>query len=157
AFLRLEDCLDYPIRDDGRRVFAGSLRPRAYGVWSRQGCPYDLPVDLGDLSVFAHQYWPWWGALQPSLRVNLDSSLITIEEFEGILRGMEDWDGLEKCCGKDGLIQVLLLLLWWGDAVNGAGSRPEQWLEWDTAVQDFRDIICLMMRSPGFDKGVRRR
>ncbi|KAL1697910.1 hypothetical protein EV121DRAFT_218934, partial [Schizophyllum commune] len=157
TWLKLEDHLDYPIRDDGRRVIAGSIRPPAYTAWTRQGCPYDLPVDVGDLATFARQYWLWWEALQPSRRLNSDNSLIAIEEFEGMVKGMDDWDGLDKCCGKEGLVQVLLLLLWWGDAVNGAVARPAEWLEWETAVQDFRDILSLMMRTPGFDRVARKR
>ncbi|KAL1684535.1 hypothetical protein GGG16DRAFT_119701 [Schizophyllum commune] len=148
--------MDYPIRHDGRRILGGSIRPAAYNTWSRQGCPYDLSIDLGDLSVFAQRYWLWWEALQPAGRLNSDGNLITIEEFEGVVQGMDDWDGLEKCCGKDGIVQVLLFLLWWGDAVNSAGARPDEWLEWDTAVQDFRDVLCLMMGTPGFEKVARK-
>ncbi|KAL1749335.1 hypothetical protein FB107DRAFT_281009, partial [Schizophyllum commune] len=156
AFFKLEDHMDYPIRHDGRRILGGSIRPAAYNTWSRQGCPYDLSIDLGDLSVFAQRYWLWWEALQPAGRHNSDGNLITIEEFEGVVQGMDDWDGLEKCCGKDGIVQVLLFLLWWGDAVNSAGARPDEWLEWDTAVQDFRDVLCLMMGTPGFEKVARK-
>ncbi|KAL1725061.1 hypothetical protein EV714DRAFT_288141 [Schizophyllum commune] len=157
AFFKLEDYMDYPIRHDGRRILGGSIRPAAYNTWSRRGCPYDLSMDLGDLSVFAQKYWLWWEALQPAGRLNSDNNLTTIEEFEGVVRGMDDWDGLEKCCGKDGIVQVLLFLLWWGDAVNSAGARPEEWLEWDTAVQDFRDVLSLMMGTPGFEKVARKR
>ncbi|KAL1740911.1 hypothetical protein HDZ31DRAFT_46521 [Schizophyllum fasciatum] len=159
TFLQLEDHLDYPRRDDGRPIFAGSLRPSPYSIWARQGASYYSTVDIGDIDAFGRKFWLWWEALQPVRRVNPDGGLIAVEDFEGIIGGMEAWDGLDKCCGKDGLIQVLLLLLWWGDAINdGAGIvRPEQWLEWDMAVQDFRGILSLMMRTPGFEKVARKR
>ena len=35
-------------------------------------------------------------------------------------------------------------------------AQADEWLEWDTAVQDFRDVLCLMMGTPGFEKVARK-
>uniref|UniRef100_D8PLA6 Uncharacterized protein n=1 Tax=Schizophyllum commune (strain H4-8 / FGSC 9210) TaxID=578458 RepID=D8PLA6_SCHCM len=159
AFLQLEGSFGFPLISDDRRLIAGSLRPSAYLHWEKLGRSYEQLIGIDDVAQYSRKYWLWWEAVQPARRLPEDK-LLPIEQFEDLVGGMEDWDGLDKCCGKDGLIQALMMLFWWGGAVNLGGGHCtslERWIEWDSAVRDFGDILALMMRTPGFEKVARKR
>ncbi|KAL1738803.1 hypothetical protein HDZ31DRAFT_5047, partial [Schizophyllum fasciatum] len=159
AFLTLEGSFGYPIKSHGHRLLGGSLRPSIYRSWEALGRPYGQIMGVDDVEQYSRKYWLWWEAVQPVGRLSA-GTLLAIEDFEPRVSSMDSWDGLDRCCGEDGLIQALLMLFWWGSAVN-TGDRhsapSEQWLEWDTAVQDFGDILTLIMQTPGFEKVARKR
>ncbi|KAL1742739.1 hypothetical protein HDZ31DRAFT_42573 [Schizophyllum fasciatum] len=159
VYRQLEGHFGFPLIDDGRRLLAGSLRPSIYASWEKLGRPYDMTMNVRDVGQYFRKYWLWWEAVQPASRF-VNDQLLPVENFEDLIGSIDDWDGLDRCCGKDGLIQALMMLLWWGDAVNmgnGRHAKPAQWMEWDTAVQEFHDILTLMMRTPGFAKVARKR
>ncbi|KAL1671276.1 hypothetical protein EV122DRAFT_256607 [Schizophyllum commune] len=158
AFLQFEGHFGFPLTSDGRRLIAGSLRPAVYLRWERLGRPYEQLMSIEDVEQYSRQYWLWWEAAQPAQRLPEDK-LLSIEKFEDIVGGMEDWGGLDACCGKDGVIQALMMLFWWGGVVNATNAcrmNPERWMEWDMAVQDFGDVLILMMNTPGFEKRSRK-
>ncbi|KAJ7098188.1 hypothetical protein B0H15DRAFT_742532, partial [Mycena belliarum] len=47
-----------------------------------------------------------------------------------------DWSVLRDFSGKNGLLQVLMVLLWWGELVHAAVCDAEQVAEWESAVED---------------------
>jgi hypothetical protein len=51
-----------------------------------------------------------------------------------------------KLHGKNGLLQLMAALLWWGERV--AGGNPVDEREWSTAVEDVANVFTELLR-PG--------
>jgi hypothetical protein len=60
-----------------------------------------------------------------------------------------DWSGMVKLHGRNGLLQVMASLLWWGEAV--AKNSPLQRADWTMAVGDV-DWVLQEMARPGVIK-----
>ncbi|KAJ7840329.1 hypothetical protein B0H14DRAFT_3458244 [Mycena olivaceomarginata] len=57
-----------------------------------------------------------------------------------------DWPVMLKLHGKNGLLQLMVSLLWWGERV--ADGNPGDVREWSTAVEDVGDVFTELLR-PG--------
>ncbi|TRM55217.1 hypothetical protein BD626DRAFT_589157 [Schizophyllum amplum] len=160
AFIAFEKELGYPILNHGRAVLVGSLRPSLYRDWVSRKRPYKGVVGIKDARQFGKTWWTWWQSMQPHIRVNAAGALLPVDDVLDNVTCLADWGDLDKCCGKDGLIQFLITLLWWGDAVNRPGMRvvqPDLWIEWESATQDFREVVEAIMVAPDFKKSARKR
>jgi hypothetical protein len=76
--------------------------------------------------TFVAKFWDWWMNVQPKDR--------------------SDWGPMLKLHGKNGLLQLMAALLWWGERV--AGGNPADEREWSTAVEDVADVFTELLR-PG--------
>ncbi|KAI5825341.1 hypothetical protein K523DRAFT_398036 [Schizophyllum commune Tattone D] len=155
AFLALERSLGFPILNHGRLVLAGSLRPPIYREWIVQKREFSSIVDIGEPREFGAKWWTWWEAMQPPLRVSPAGDLLAVDVVAPGVTHLAEWGHLEKCCGRDGLVQFLLTLVWWGDVVNDPDRRvahPAQRLEWVLAVEDFREVLEALMSAPDFKR-----
>ncbi|KAI4517070.1 hypothetical protein K525DRAFT_251910 [Schizophyllum commune Loenen D] len=160
AYLALERSLGFPILNHGRLVLAGSIRPPIYRDWIVQKREYSSIVDIGDPREFGGRWRTWWEAMQPPLRISPAGDLLAVEAVIADVTHLAEWGNLEKCCGRDGLVQFLLTLVWWGDAVNDPDRReayPAQRLEWALAVEDFRDVLEALMAAPDFKRVASKR
>ncbi|TRM70508.1 hypothetical protein BD626DRAFT_533735 [Schizophyllum amplum] len=160
VFVAYERALGFPVLNHGRLTLAGSIRPAVYRDWVERKRPYSDIVDIGDCAVFRSKWMVWWEAMQPPVRITPAGDLRAVDDVLGDIKSLADWDGLDKCCGRDGLIQFVLTLLWWGDCVNQGDrrvSQPERWLEWEIALQDFREVLEGIMVAPDFQKISRKR
>ncbi|KAI5886761.1 uncharacterized protein SCHCODRAFT_02672012 [Schizophyllum commune H4-8] len=155
AYLALERSLAFPILNHGRLVLAGSIRPSIYRDWVVGKRDFGHVVDIGDPQVFGTKWWTWWEAMQPPLRVSPAGDLLAVDVVAAEATHLAQWGHLEKCCGRDGLVQFLLTLVWWGDVVNDPDQRVAhvaRRLEWELAVQDFREVLEALMSAPDFKR-----
>ncbi|KAJ7264466.1 hypothetical protein B0H12DRAFT_1068719 [Mycena haematopus] len=107
-----------------------SDRPKALEWWLGRGRKWEKTVDVGVLDpkkpgTFVANWWDWWVRIQPSDR--------------------SDWSPMLRLHGKNGMLQVMASLLWWGEAV---GENPAELREWSMAVEDVDDAFTQMLR-PG--------
>ncbi|KAJ7916655.1 hypothetical protein B0H13DRAFT_1476716, partial [Mycena leptocephala] len=72
-------------------------------------------------------WWTWWASLQPSERVYTEGKLAQLHSA--------DWEELAQLHRKNGMLQVMLTLLWWGDLVGDAEDVC-RYVEWAKAVDD---------------------
>ncbi|KAL1715563.1 hypothetical protein EV715DRAFT_294021 [Schizophyllum commune] len=159
SFIAFERALGFPDKNGGRPVFVAGLRPPVYTEWLQARRPYDRIMSIGDVALFRQAWWKWWAVMQPSTRTSASGELLALEALYVNPLHLDQMNGMHLCCGKDGLIQFLVALLWWGDAVNGMAGQSvhvtEQWVDWETAVLDFRDLLVLLVQTPGFDAHAR--
>ncbi|KAJ7034184.1 hypothetical protein C8F04DRAFT_956730, partial [Mycena alexandri] len=107
-------------------------RPPAVEWWLGRGRNWDKTPDLGVLGTsksadtFVSSWWTWWLGVQP--------------KEEG------DWAPLLKLHGRNGMLQLMASLLWWGEKAEEGG--PIDRLEWSAGVEDVTRALTEMLR-PG--------
>ncbi|KAJ7030418.1 hypothetical protein C8F04DRAFT_1186824 [Mycena alexandri] len=110
-------------------------RPPAVHWWLGRGRNWDKLPDLGVLGssktpgTFVASWWSWWMAAQP--------------KEEG------DWEAVIKLHGKNGLLQLMATLLWWGE--KAMEESPLDRLEWLAGVEDATRVLTEVLR-PGVIK-----
>ncbi|KAJ7028755.1 hypothetical protein C8F04DRAFT_963637, partial [Mycena alexandri] len=128
-FLDFEAAWGY--KDAGAQITTEG-RPTALHWWIGRGGNWDKTPDLGVLGnsktpgSFVASWWSWWLAVQP--------------KEEG------DWAPVLKLHGKNGLLQVMASLVWWGE--KAMKESPLDKLEWSAAVEDVERVLTEMLR-PG--------
>ncbi|KAJ7799343.1 hypothetical protein B0H14DRAFT_2617076 [Mycena olivaceomarginata] len=65
---------------------------------------------------------------------------------EGPAKDRSDWAPMLKLHGKNGMLQIMVSLLWWGERV--ADGSPADAREWSSAVEDVAETFREMLR-PG--------
>ncbi|KAJ7763729.1 hypothetical protein B0H16DRAFT_1273481, partial [Mycena metata] len=108
-------------------------RPRPVAEWLGRGRQWDMTGLIGAIPMgdqrsegsWVEGWWSYWVSLQPAERVYANGVLSRPEKA--------DWEELAQMNGKNGLLQVMALLLWWGDYV-GDGEDVYQCVDWKTAV-----------------------
>ncbi|KAJ7234291.1 hypothetical protein C8J57DRAFT_1531831 [Mycena rebaudengoi] len=114
-------------------------RPEIVKTWLAKGRPWDVVQELGNLGSrgvedsFVDSWWGWWIAMQPKNRKVRDGVLDEASDHHR-------WYVLAKVGGRNGLIQLMAMLLWWGDRVGdkGEGSDFSQWV---AAVEDVTEVL----------------
>ncbi|KAJ7734649.1 hypothetical protein B0H16DRAFT_1467497 [Mycena metata] len=88
---------------------------------------------LGAKGSYADNWWFWWRSLQPNEReVNEETGMMTMP--------MEmEWGKLTKMSGRNGFMQVLASLLWWGMEEFQNGSEDTS--GWGEAVGDVEGML----------------
>ncbi|KAJ6517554.1 hypothetical protein DFH09DRAFT_940422 [Mycena vulgaris] len=131
--------------EEGGQITAKE-RPKAVKEWLIRARNWGMLMQLGTLGkrgqegTFVGQWWIWWQALQPGERVFFEGRLSEPDDA--------DWSAMMKLNGKNGFLQVMATLLWWGHTANG--DDPFAQLEWLVAVEDVRWALGQMLR-PGAD------
>ncbi|KAJ7897381.1 hypothetical protein B0H13DRAFT_2337915 [Mycena leptocephala] len=106
-------------------------RPTAVGWWLGRGRKWDRTVDVGTVGdaktpdTFVATWWKWWMTVQPKDR--------------------SEWGPMAKLHGKNGVLQVMATLLWWGEAIDE--DDPLGRIEWGTAVEEVEGVFTEMLRS----------
>ncbi|KAJ7786799.1 hypothetical protein B0H14DRAFT_3506384 [Mycena olivaceomarginata] len=109
-----------------------SDRPTALQWWIGRGRKWDVTVDVGVLGhakapgTFVANWWNWWVNVQPNDR--------------------SDWAPMLRLHGKNGMLQIMASLLWWGERV--ADGNPAGLREWSLAIEDVSETLKEMLR-PG--------
>ncbi|TRM58944.1 hypothetical protein BD626DRAFT_539743 [Schizophyllum amplum] len=130
GYIALERAMGFPTLNHGRLVLAGSIRPLLYRDWVARKRPYDDLVPIDDITAFASRWMTWWEAMQPPMRITDAGDLCDVDDVLGSVTGLADWGDLD---------------------------RAERHLEWEAAVQDFREVLEGMMAAPDFNKIARKR
>ncbi|KAJ7770049.1 hypothetical protein B0H16DRAFT_1715674 [Mycena metata] len=114
----VNEYLDYEAacgyQDGGGRV-GGDNRPEEIAAWVNRGRKWFSPPkiarlgQLGEEGSYADNWWNWWKSIQPVEREPIDDT--------GMLTwpmGKMTWGKLTKMFGRNGFMQVMAGLLWWG-------------------------------------------
>ncbi|KAJ7874259.1 hypothetical protein B0H13DRAFT_2348671 [Mycena leptocephala] len=126
-----------------------ALRPQEISDWLAWGRQWERQMPLGFLGgegepgTWINRWWTWWVSLQPSERVEAEGKLAQPDSA--------DWEKLAQPHGKNGMLQVMVTLLWWGDLV-GDGEDACRHVEWVKAVDDVAWTLNELEKS-GFIDG----
>ncbi|KAJ7699818.1 hypothetical protein B0H16DRAFT_1245924, partial [Mycena metata] len=106
-----------------------AMRPKEVSGWisrARSGGPQPRIIDV---FVFAARWWAWWLEINPQWRVQTGTTVKHLaKEGEG------DWDSLAST-GPNGMLNVVICLRWWRDALGGDEGGMAGWNE---AVEDVK-------------------
>lgn len=135
--------------DDGAMMTALG-RPREVSRWIGRARPWDRVPDIGVIetrgtkSTYAAVWWDYWISVQPSDRLLIGGMLTAPTEA--------DWESLGRKFGKNGLLQVMLTLLWWGDVVRDAADEAV-YQEWESAVRDVTWVLGEIEKAAALKEG----
>ncbi|KAJ6447364.1 hypothetical protein C8R47DRAFT_1231465 [Mycena vitilis] len=136
---------------EGATQVDATKKPRQVVGWLQRGRKWHMPPTLGDDlgtrdtdELWVGLWWTWWKALQPSAREELATGLSRPEAA--------DWSHMAQMHGRNGLLQVMATLAWWGERVceKQDGSRMvsvEARSEWEAAVRDVKWVLEQVMES----------
>ncbi|KAI0739806.1 hypothetical protein C8Q80DRAFT_1112064, partial [Daedaleopsis nitida] len=109
AWSEFEKTLGFPDGAAQSNWLSPKMRPEEVKYWIGRGRKYDKPPKVKSLPAFVQQFRKWWARLQPNERRNP-------EEPWPLLRNLpEDADAWSdvKQGGCNGIVMVLMCLLWW--------------------------------------------
>jgi hypothetical protein len=112
--------------------------------WLARGRKWDVLQTLGALgsegasNTFIHDWWKWWLPGQPKERGKLPLDLC------GCPSSL-DRTSVAKLHGKNGILQVMATLLWWGNIV--VLRSPLDRMTWVLAVEDVTYMLEAMLKS----------
>ncbi len=113
--------------------YRAQLRPTAIADWMRLDRRVHAKVPkLPPVEEYAASWWAWWISLQPEWRA-MDSAGRPLRNGEG------PWDDLVQP-GQNGMLLVLLSLVWW-HGIAPESSRGD----WDAAVRDVAWVLDQMV------------
>ncbi|KAJ7446034.1 hypothetical protein B0H11DRAFT_2249218 [Mycena galericulata] len=128
-------------QDEGPRI-GGEGRPDEVAEWIRGGRKWFSPPSiknlgrLGEKGSYANNWWLWWRSIQPPER----------QWFGGMLTAPTEmtFGKMTTMYGRNGFMQVMASLLWWGLQESRGGSLGKQ-TGWSQAVSDVRSMLeCLV-------------
>ncbi|KAJ7803804.1 hypothetical protein B0H14DRAFT_3486976 [Mycena olivaceomarginata] len=102
------------------------------GGWLSRGRKWTLPPTLGETlgtrkneELWVGGWWKWWNGLQPNERVALENGELSRPEEA-------DWSAMAAMHGKNGILQVMATLGWWGEVAQkrSAEEKDDGWRPW---------------------------
>ncbi|KAJ7310819.1 hypothetical protein DFH08DRAFT_974219 [Mycena albidolilacea] len=134
---------------DGTTQMPKGQRPQEVTGWISRGRKWGLPPALGGLLGRCHykdqgedlwvgRWWVWWWMLQPEERAELDNGGLSCPETA-------NWSKMARLYGKNGLLQVMATLVWWGEVVKKRGGEEDR-EEWVTAVCDVMWVLGELLK-----------
>lgn len=120
---------------DGSKISVKE-RPGVVQAWLARGRKWEKVVDLPILGsqkkggTYIGSWWRWWALVQPEERELVNGDLTKPGEV--------DWSQMSTLHGRNGMLQVMATLLWWGDH---AYDDEEARLEWERAVDDVAWVL----------------
>ncbi|KAJ7721225.1 hypothetical protein B0H14DRAFT_2411712, partial [Mycena olivaceomarginata] len=110
-------------------------RPGQIGGWLSRGRKWTLPPTL---ELWVGGWWKWWNGLQPNERVTLENGeLSRLEEA--------DWSAMAAMHGKNGILQVMATLGWWGEVAQKRSAEEKD--DWLAAVGDVTWVLGQILES----------
>ncbi|KAJ6479823.1 hypothetical protein C8R45DRAFT_832547, partial [Mycena sanguinolenta] len=121
---------------------ANKDRPHQVSGWIGRGRKWTAPPCLPDVlgtpdvkTSWVGNWWAWWMSLQPSDRVEEESGRLS----RPALAYRND---IAKMYRKNGLLQVMATLVWWGEAAwRKKEKEREAWGLWLSAVDDVKWVL----------------
>ncbi|KAJ7019133.1 hypothetical protein C8F04DRAFT_976131 [Mycena alexandri] len=102
-------------------------RPKEVSGWisrARTGGPSPAIVDV---CSFASRWWVWWLEINPDWRARTGGVVQRLRKD-----GSGDWDSVAST-GPNGMLNILICLRWWYDALGG---NEDGMAEWKEALED---------------------
>ncbi|KAJ7447959.1 hypothetical protein B0H11DRAFT_1744657 [Mycena galericulata] len=135
AYLDFEAACGY--QDEGPRI-GGQHRPDEVAEWIRGGRKWFSTPNIknlgrrGEKGSYADNWWLWWRSIQPPERDWVGGMLTTPTSIE--------WGKLEKMCGKNGFMQIMASLAWWGLHEFRRGQLGAE-SGWSAAVSEVQWVL----------------
>ncbi|KAJ6603276.1 hypothetical protein DFH09DRAFT_879934, partial [Mycena vulgaris] len=113
-------------------------RPGVVKDWLGRARQWDKKVAVrktgtqGEADMFAAEWWTYWLSIQPADRAYFAGMLACPTRAE--------WGVLTKFHGRNGLLQVMATLLWWGEAV-GDSAEALGYADRSAAVKDVAWVL----------------
>ncbi|KAJ7688925.1 hypothetical protein B0H14DRAFT_2210430, partial [Mycena olivaceomarginata] len=138
----VEHFMDFEKRsgyEDGSQITADG-RPDVVKRWLARQRRWDVKQDVGTLGsesmegTFVSSWWKWWMGVQPADR----------RQSGALSRPADlDWGVVMKLHGRNGLLQVMATLLWWGEAlvVTVVTMSPFERMAWVFTVEDVTWVL----------------
>ncbi|KAJ7350502.1 hypothetical protein DFH08DRAFT_668552, partial [Mycena albidolilacea] len=101
-------------------------RPQAVGDWVGRARNYTPTIE--DVDEFGQEFWTWWIDINPVWR----------EKKRPMLRHDESSWSCMDYKGQNGLLNVLMVLKWWRDALEVVSP------DWEEAVNDVTWVLQKM-------------
>ncbi|KAJ7038842.1 hypothetical protein C8F04DRAFT_881302, partial [Mycena alexandri] len=99
------------------------IRPKEVSGWisrARTGGPNPAIIDVVS---FASRWWTWWVEINPAWRARTGTMVKRLAK-----EGNGDWDSVAST-GPNGILNILICLRWWYDALNGDQGGMSRWKE----------------------------
>ncbi|KAJ7084879.1 hypothetical protein B0H15DRAFT_783529 [Mycena belliarum] len=129
-------------------------RPAQVGAWvtaarGSRGGPManGAGPPIASLTAFDASWWRWWGDLQPSWRIRNPENPARFMQGEHPAVAEDTWRTL-RFPGRNGVLNVVACLYWWGVKVGPDGAGRESWVE---AVRDVKWMLS-GLRAAGYTK-----
>jgi hypothetical protein len=130
--------------DEGAQMGRDVHPPQVNG-WLSRGRKWTLPPTLVvDLStretaeLWTGLWWNWWKSLQPRERSIENNGELSRPE-------LADWSEMAELHGKNGLLQVMAMLVWWGEVAQKRDSGVQA--EWLAAVNNVTWVLERVLAS----------
>ncbi|KAJ7352563.1 hypothetical protein DFH08DRAFT_693964, partial [Mycena albidolilacea] len=111
-------------QDTGPQI-DGKDKPAEVGAWIKSGRKWGSPPELanmgklGQKGSFVDNWWRWWRSLQPPERVWMGGMLSWVDDMT--------WGKLPRMYGRNGFMQIMICLLWWGQEVHRQAQTDSGW------------------------------
>ncbi|KAJ7050234.1 hypothetical protein C8F01DRAFT_1001054 [Mycena amicta] len=115
-----------------------SGRPKQVGSWIRSRRKAGKATKIPNVSLYAKEWWSWWGKSQPSWRKVKDGRPARTKA-DG-----RSWEGL-VVPGLNGMISVVASLYWWGCVLAEKNQGMSQ--DWKDAVEDVIWVVNGLVES----------
>ncbi|KAJ7787570.1 hypothetical protein B0H14DRAFT_3505320 [Mycena olivaceomarginata] len=132
AYMDFEGACGY--QDTGPRI-DGKDKPAEVGAWIKSGRKWGSSPKLANLGKlgqkgsFVDNCWRWWRSLQPPERVWMGGMLSWADDMT--------WGKLPRMYGRNGFMQVMICLLWWGQEVHRQARTDSGWASAVGCVEHF--------------------
>ncbi|KAJ7820735.1 hypothetical protein B0H14DRAFT_2371894 [Mycena olivaceomarginata] len=130
--------------DEGAQMRRDGRPPQVSG-WLSRGRKWTLPPTLGEdlgtretVELWIGLWWNWWKSLQPRERSIESSGELSCPE-------LADWSEMAELHGKNGVLQVMATLLWWGEVAQKRDLSARA--EWLAAVSDVTWVLEKVLAS----------
>ncbi|KAJ7480365.1 hypothetical protein B0H11DRAFT_2421170 [Mycena galericulata] len=143
GYLAFEEASGFPF--ERVRLPKGPRAGLGVDSWIATGRKLTWGPCLAELEEVRGTFWRWWWGMQPEERRMAEG---VMSRKSGI-----DWAGLRDYSGKNGLLQVMMVLGWWGDKAHGEKvGGPEEVAQWESAVDDVAWALEEMVKEGKLSK-----
>ncbi|KAJ7273987.1 hypothetical protein C8J57DRAFT_1506105 [Mycena rebaudengoi] len=139
-YVHFEDSSGFPY--ERLRLPKGPRAGTGVDAWINMGRK-TFPHARAPCAEYRAIFWKWWRGMQPEER--------RTTEGEMTRGGGIDWGCLRDFSGKNGLLQVMMAVCWWGDIAHRRGT-PEDVEDWKMAMEDVHWALESMVKEGRLSK-----
>ncbi|KAJ7633768.1 hypothetical protein DFH06DRAFT_1336855 [Mycena polygramma] len=146
TYLDFEAACGY--QEQGPRIH-GVGKPEEIAAWLKGGRKWFAPPKIarvgrvGETGSYADNWWLWWRSIQPRERLWIGGMLTWGTDMT--------WGKLTTLYGRNGFMQVMASLLWWGMLEFRGGENGEK-SGWSLAVSDVQMVLRALLDSNLLEK-----
>ncbi|KAJ7120548.1 hypothetical protein C8R43DRAFT_839723, partial [Mycena crocata] len=135
-FLDFEEACGYV--DKGTQIGIDE-RPTEIWEWLRKGRRWHVPPKIknlgrcGEAKTYVDNWWLWWRSIQPGERDWVGGMLTWPNKIT--------WGSLTGLCGKNGFMQIMASLLFWGIEEDRTAADSG----WDVAVSEVQEVLAALV------------